>query len=337
MFLAKSLKRLRIATILLFLTLLVGLTGFSIIEGYNLVDAFYMTIITLSTVGFGEIGPLSNAGKIFTSVYILLNLSIFGYFISIVTSYFFEGELREIFKSYIVGKEVKKLNNHIIVCGYGRNGLKACEELNNNNTSFVIVEKGEDLAKHIREYTNYHLVLGDATMDETLTEAGIEKASTVITTLPKDSDNVFICLTAKELNPNIQVIARASEENSEQKLYRAGATKVVMPDKLGGLHMAQLITKPYVIEFLDVLNGIGNNSIELEECPHINFKKDFMHKTLRELDIRNKTGATVIAVRDKGQEFIFNPNPDTNIESDDVLIVLGDGPKIEAFKDRYLN
>ncbi|MDN5201787.1 potassium channel protein [Fulvivirgaceae bacterium BMA10] len=331
----KSLKRLIKAGILLILSIAAGIFGYMGLEGYSLQDAMYMTVVTISTVGFQEVHPLSGAGKIFTTIYIIFNLGIFAYVISIFTTYLFEGELQQIFKEFLQGREVKNLKDHVIVCGYGRNGKKTCEELINGKLNFVVIERNEEIPRHLPDYLKSRFLIGNATLDDALHAAGIERASAIITTLPNDADNVFISLTARELNPKVNIIARASEENTEKKLYRAGASHVVMPDTLGGLHMAHLVTKPFVIEFLELLSGVGETKLMLEEFSFECLNSTYRNKTIRELDVRNETGVTIVGFKDNRQGFKFNPDPNTKIGENDVLIVLGIEEDIEKFKKRY--
>ncbi len=332
----RSLKRLIFALILLLTSMVVGTIGYMVLEDFTLVDAAYMSVITFSTVGFTEVNPLSETGKIFTTGYILVNLGIFAYTVSILSSFLFEGELQKIFKNIQTSREVKKLKNHIIVCGYGRNGAMACEELYSTGKEFIIIESDEKVLESLPEGRNYMYILGNATMDEALNEAMVNKASTIITTLPNDADNVFITLTAKELNPQINVISKASEASSEKKLYRAGASHVVMPDRLGGMHMANLVTKPYVIEFLELINGVGGTVLKLEEVSFEKLKDEYHNQTIQELDIRKKTGVTIIAFMDDKEGFIFNPPSSKQIGQGDILIILGSPEDFQKFSDIYM-
>lgn len=331
----KNLIKLFRALLMLVLSLSIGVFGYMALERYSFVDAVYMSVITISTVGYGAVDPLSEEGKLFTSVYIIVNLSIFAYVVSIFTTYLVEGELKIILRNFIQGREVKQLRNHTIVCGYGRNGSKACEELMKEKREFVLIESNEELLQHFKNNGNFQSLIGDATTDEVLKEAGIERASAIITTLPSDADNVFITLTARELNPSIKIIARASDQSSEKKLTRAGATHVVMPDTLGGLHMAQLIAKPYVIEFLELLNGVGGEQVVLDEFSFEELKASYHQKSLSDLDIRKNTGVTVIGLKEKDKGFLFNPHPRTEINEGDVLIILGAQENIDMFKKQY--
>jgi voltage-gated potassium channel len=331
----KEIKSFVSAVLLLFISLIAGLLGFVYLEDYTLKDAFYMTVITFSTVGYGEVHPLSENGRLFASFYIIFNLGIFAYVVSVVTTYIFEGKLNSVFKKMISSKEVRKMKDHIIVCGYGRNGRKACEELYKTQKPFILIEMNEQLLVNQPEVKNYQVVIGDATRDEILIDAGIHKASSLITTLPNDAENVFITLTAKELAPDLNVIARASKEQSERKLLRAGANKVVMPDAVGGTHMAQLITKPYVIEFLGLLTGETHHHLILEEVIYDSLKKEYRDKSVKDLDIRKRTGVTVVGFKDPRNGFMFNPAPETKIIEGDVLIISGTEDNIQKFKSLY--
>ena len=332
----RVLQKLWIALTLFFGSLLIGIIGFMLIEGFSLNEAFYMAVITFSTVGFQEIHPLSSDGRFFTGVYIIVNLGIFAYVISVFTTYLFEGELRKAFHNFLIGREVKKMKNHIIICGFGRNGAKTAEVLYAEGKKFVVVENDQETINSQAINRKYQFVQGDATQDEVLLSAGIQKANTIITALPRDTDNVFITLTAKQLNGNIMVISRASEVLSEKKLFLAGADHVIMPDTLGGIHMAQLITKPFVIELLDMLNGIaaGNESV-LEEISFSDLKDEMKDKSLKELDIRNTTGVSIIAYKNGVENFKFNPGPDKVVGQKDVLILLGKQKDVDKFRDTY--
>lgn len=333
----RSMRRLVFATLLFIISMIIGTTGFMIIENYSLVDAAYMSIQIFSTVGFNEIGPLSTAGKIFSILYFTMNLGIFAYIVSVISSYLFEGELQKIFKNIASNREMKKLNNHIIVCGFGKNGAMACKELIAAGKEFVVIERDSQVIEEVPEERKVRFINGNAILDEVLIEAGIERASTIITALRDDSDNVFITLTARELNPKVKVIAKATEVTSEKKLYRAGATHVVMPDYLGGVHMAHLITKPYVIEFLDLISGIGGSKLVLEEVSYSDLKEEYRNQTLKDLDIRNVSGATVIGFKDEVKGFLFNPHPAKTISEGDVLILLGEADHIVKFRTSYLS
>ena len=328
---SSGLKKFIIAALLMLFSISTGIIGFILVEGFSLLDSLYMTVITLSTVGFKEVEPLSDSGKLFASVYILFNIGIFAYIVSTITTYLFEGELEKIFKTIMFGREVKKLKNHVIVCGYGRNGSRACLEFINSNTPFVIIEKDPNQLESLQD-RGTPVIVGDAISDDVLMEAGVDRALALITTLPEDADNVFITLTAKELNPAVKVIARAADRSSEKKLLRAGASRVVLPDILGGIHMAHLITKPYVVEFLEILNGLGEENLKLEDYSFDQLQEQYQNKTLQELEIKENTGATIVGIKSAERGFVFGPGHDTVVSNRDVLILLGSEESLKRFE-----
>lgn len=322
---------------LMTLSIMIGIIGYMVIEGFSMLDAFYMTVVTVSTVGFREVQPLSDGGKIFTSFYIISNLVFFAFLVSTIAKYIFEGELNKIYNTIMRGREVSKLRGHIIVCGYGRNGRRAALELKNSRKKFLIIENDDHVLERFPDAAKtFKFFMGDATQDETLIDAGIRKANTIITTLPSDSENVFITLTAREMNPDIKIISRASDERVEKKLMRAGANHVVMPDALGGYHMAHIVTKPFIVEFVEMLSGFGSSEYMLEEVSYLHIKQDYRDKTLSELDIRKNTGATVFGFKDAKNGIIFNPDPKIKFSSDDILILLGKEDAIKEFKKIYM-
>ncbi len=322
---------------LLGLSLLVGVLGFTFIEGYVLHEAFYMAVITFSTVGFHEVRPLSDEGQVFTSIYILFNIGVFAYFLTVISKYVFEGELKEIFSHYISGRSVQKLNNHVIICGYGRNGFQASEEFRRSGSDFVVVDSDQEVFKPTiqdGERPTY-FIAGDATQDEVLRKAGIERARAIICCLSDDAKNVFVALTARELNPRIRIVSRAYEASSESRLKRAGVDSVVMPDVIGGHYMATLVEKPKVIEFLDQISGIGNDEFMLEEFTYDDFKSAFKGMSIQQLDPRRKTGVTILGYKEYGCPYIFNPHSDVVLRPQEVFIVLGSRKEIDEFCRHY--
>lgn len=320
-----NLKRFLLAVVLTLSSLVGGILGFIIIEGYTFEEALYMTMITVSTVGYGEVQPLSSAGRLFVSIYLLYNLLVVAYLLSVMTKYIFDGELRSIFHMLRIDQEISRCTGHVIVCGFGRNGRKAYHELEASGVRVVIVEQDEALLKAETESgkASVLVVFGDATNDDTLRAAGVDRARALITALPKDADNVFVALTARELNPSIRIIARASAKTSERKLLRAGANSVVMPDEIGGSHMANLVIRPEVIRFLDMISGLGPNKLRLEELRQEDLKAEWGTRSIRELDIFVRTGATVIGLKHRDDKLEVSPNPDILPKPGDVLLVLG--------------
>lgn len=333
-----NLTRLWLALGLLAFSFATGVGGFMLLEDYSFIDAFYMTVITASTVGFGEVHPLSSGGRIFVAFYILFNLLVVAYLVSVLTTYIFDGELRHLFRMIRADQEIKSFRNHVIVCGFGRNGYKAYDELRHSGARAVVVEQNEAMLRALNEADGPQIpaVYGDATTEVALRAAGIEHARALITTLPKDADNVFVALTARELNPHVTIIARASARSSVSKLISAGANSVVMPDEIGGSHMANLVIRPEVIRFLDMISGLGPNKLRLEELSFGEMRPSMRGQSIRELDVRSRTGATVIALRrGQGGELEVSPAADYRPSAGDVLLVLGNEEQIQAVHKQY--
>ena len=343
-----NINRLILAIVLTVLSLIIGMAGFIIIEHYPLLDAFYMTVTTVATVGFGELHPFSAAGRLFVSFYILYNLVVVAYLISVMSSFIFDGELRKIYKMIRTDQEIKRFSGHVIVCGFGRNGRRAYQELRANGARVVVIEANQELMKSIingqtgEDYNGNGIpgggiptVFGDATIDSVLQQAGVERASALITALPKDADNVFVALSARALNPRLKIIARASLKTSESKLLSAGADSVVMPDEIGGSHMAQLVVRPEVIRFLDLISGLSADKLRLEEMTYEQMRRDLHGRSIRELDVRSLTGATIIGMRTADGQLLVSPPVDYIPSLGDVLLVLGSEEQIESFEVQF--
>ena len=294
-----------------------------------------MTIITVGTVGFQEVHPLSDGGRLFTAFLIITSFGTFAYAISSITKYISDGEFKDYFKNKKVSAAIDSLDEHVIVCGFGRNGKQAAHVLKKHNTRFVVVEQKKDIVAAINHKFSDLVLEGDATLDEILLKAGILKAKALITTLPIDADNLFIVLTARTLNPKLTIISRASEDNSDKKLKLAGADNVIMPDKIGGAHMASLVMKPDVMEFVDYITGQGGDNIRLEEITFANLSLEYQNKTIRDLEVRNKSGANIIGFKTAQGEYIINPSADTKIIPDAKLFVLGTTEQIGKLKELF--
>ncbi len=302
--------------------IIIGIIGFMLIEHFSLLDAFYMTIITLGTVGFSEVHPLSDEGKIFTIFLIVAGLVIFGYFITQISRYFLDGEFIRYYKKYKMQKDIDTLKGHTIICGFGRNGREAARILNKTNDGLVIIENDINKIQEHPEVTGYHFIQADATKDETLLSAGIMQADAIITTLPDDALNVFVCLTAKSLNPKIKIISRATHVTSIKKLKSAGAKNVIMPDKIGGAHMAMLVNNPDIEEFIDIMSTSTGDDFIIQE---ISAEKNLV---VGEVDCWKKTGATIIGIKSGSEKYILNPGPSAAIQAGDGIIIMGSKKQI---------
>jgi voltage-gated potassium channel len=327
-------KRVYFAAAVILLVLIIGILGFMFIEAYSFLEAFYMTIITVATVGFQEVHPLSGAGKVFTAFLIISSIGTYAVAISIISTYISGGEFSRYYRSYKIMKQISQLENHVIVCGYGHNGRQACEVLKASGQPFVLIESDEHITQHLKE-DPILVIEGNATQDEILLEAGIGKAKALITTLPSDADNVFVTLTARGINSKLLIISRAKDDASEKKLRRAGANNVIMPDKIGGAHMAALVMKPDVIEFIDHITGQGGVNIGLEEITFNSLAKNLQNSTIRSMEIRNKTGANIVGFKTPEGEFVVNPSPDTLMHPNSKLFVLGTADQITLLKNIF--
>jgi voltage-gated potassium channel len=326
-------KRVYFAAAVIVLVLIIGIGGFMGLEGYTFLEAFYMTIITVATVGFQEVHPLSEAGKLFTAFLIISSIGTYAVAISIISTYIAGGEFTHYYRSYKIMKQIHTLENHVIVCGYGHNGRQACEVLKASKQAFVLIESDEHITSHLKDDPFLLVIEGNATQDEVLLEAGIDRAKAIITTLPSDADNVFVSLTARGINSKLLIISRATDDASEKKLRRAGANNVIMPDKIGGAHMAALVMKPDVIEFIDYITGQGGVNIGLEEITFQNLSKNLQNKTIRNMEIRNRTGANIVGFKSPEGEFVVNPSPDTLMQANAKLFVLGTSAQISLLKN----
>lgn len=335
---SSSFLSLRLALWLLLGELMLGIGGYMILEGYTLREAFYMTIITISTVGFSEIKPLSPTGQVLTSILILLNIGIFAYLLSVFTFYVIQGEIFKKMNYEIVQRKIQKLEDHVILCGYGKYGKEIAIHLLQHDIPFVIIEKDPEVIEEIRSDGEKLLhIHADATMEDALLQAGINRAEAIISALPDDSENVYIVITAKNINSTINIISRASEPKSQKTLVLAGATHVIMPEQIGGYYMATLVSKPGAVEFFSFITRDMDSDISFEELKYEDMPKGCKDKTLREMNIRKITGANVIGYINPNNNYIVNPEPDAVLEPNSSFIVLGSTGQLKALKELLEN
>jgi voltage-gated potassium channel len=336
MFGIRHFSKIYISIAMISVIVIAGILGFMIIEKFSFFDAFYMTIITVATVGFQEVHPLSDPGRLFTAFLIITSFGTFAYAVTSISKYVVDGEFNQYFKNYKVSTAISKLEGHVIICGFGRNGKQAAHVLKKHNTRFVVIEEKKEVVATITHKYSDLVIEGDSTHDDVLERAGITRAKAIITTLPIDADNLFIVLSARTLNPKLTIISRASEDNSDKKLKLAGADNVIMPDKIGGAHMASLVMKPDVIEFVDFITGQGGDNIRLEEITFANLTHEFQNKSIKDLEIRNRSGANIIGFKTAQGEYIINPSADTKIIPDAKLFVLGTSEQINKLKELFV-
>ncbi len=327
---AEYLRQFFVGLMLLVLLLFVGTLGYYLIEGWPFLDAFYMTVITISTVGFGEIHPLSAGGRIFTVFLILAGVGVAIYVFSAVTEVIVSGQIQNLLGRRRLEYKIETLRDHYIICGYGRIGHHICHIIS-KEVPFVVVENDPERIKALED-DGFIYYQGDATNEDTLKKVGIERARGLVAVLGSDADNVYITLTARSLNPKLFIIARADEEHVVRKLQRAGADKVISPYLIGARRMAMTILRPAVTDFLELATPEANLELQLEEV-RIRAQSDLVGKKLIESGIRQFSGAIILAVRKVTGEMVFNPPPEYVLEAGDTLVALGDRKGLSRLED----
>lgn len=308
--------------------------GYILIEGYSFLEGLYMTTIAITTAGFNEVRPLSNEGRLFTIFLLLTSWATFAWAIARITQFVVTGEINKYFKTRKIMKALNELNHHVVLCGFGRNGQQAARTLKNHNIDFVVIEKHEEaIEKVLAFFPGLIYLVGDGTDDDLLKEAGIEKAIALITALPDDADNVYIVLSARALNHKLQIVSRASDESAYPKLKKAGADNVIMPDKIGGSHMATLVSKPDVIEFMDFLTSEDAESVNMDSVPYEILPAEIRDKSLRVVMEWNRTGVSCLGIKNKEGKFVINPPGETLVTTGCKVIVFGTRSQIAEMKN----
>ncbi len=317
----KKIRRVAISIFLFVIIIIGGSIGYVIIEKTGFIDALYMTVITVTTVGYGEVFPLTETGRIFTVVLILVGASSVAYILSTVLEVVVAGEVRKDFRRKKMLKKIAALKEHYIICGYGRMGKVICHKLKDNKkVDFVVVDKNEDIAEELEE-KGFLYVIGDATKESVLLQAGVMSAQGLVAVTNSDAENVYIVLTAKGFNQNLKVTSRASSEEASVKMFWAGCDKTVSPYVIGGNSVADSIIKPNVSQFFELAMGNSEYNIEVEEI-NVTGKEYFAEKKILESNIR-KEGIIIVAIKKKDGSFIYNPGPEEFIAKGDTLIALG--------------
>ncbi len=323
-------RRFLILLIAIAVCLTAGTVGFTVIEGWAPFDSFYMTLTTITTVGYGEVHPLHQAGRIFNSFLIVFGVSTLFFGIGVMTQTIIELQLSEFFGKRRVKRMIDKLDKHYMVCGFGRVGRSAAAELQRAGAPLVVIDRNPDKIARAQR-AGMLAVLGDATQDETLIEAGIERALGVVAVLATDADNLFLILSAKVINPNISVAARVGEEQSEQKLRRAGAETVFSPYASAGHQLALSLIRPHVVEFLDITTKSVGLDVGLEQL-RVASESEFAGKSLKQIQVRRDLGVIVLAIRKANGEMLFNPPADATLGSGDFLIAMGEYENLRALE-----
>jgi voltage-gated potassium channel len=322
---------------LILFCLFFGTFGYMLVEKWSFLDAFYMTVITSTTVGFTEIKTLSDIGRIFTIVLIFISIGTIAYVVSSFTQFLLDGEYKETIQKIKFLKKMKKMKNHVIICGYGRVGKQVVDDLINQNIPVIIIDSNPNISEKIKQSELLLFINEDATLENSLEKAKIKEARALITCLPKDTDNLYVVLSACEFKNDLYIISRASNTLAISKLKNAGATNVIMPDVIGGTHIAALISNPDVIAFLDQIKAEGIEGVNIESIAFSELPENLKGKSIGELEVKQKTGVTIIGYKDPSGNYVVNPDESTKIIANSSLFVLGNPQQIKTFNQFYLS
>lgn len=324
-------KKILIGLLIILILIVSATIGYMIILNISFIDALYMTIITVSTVGYEEVVDMNEAGKIFSIFVIIISISMLGYLLSELFKFFSEGSMNETWRKNRMKKAISKLSNHIIVCGAGETGMHVIKQFLLKDIDFVVIEHDENAIEKLREM-DLNYIDDDATNDEVLLAAGVQRAKGLVTCLAKDADNVFVVLTARQLNKKLRIVARSHENKSAKKLKIAGANSTVSPDEIGGKKMASMMISPNIQYFVDNIIDTKNVSIDMEEVS-INESSELIGKQLRETKISDRTGLIVLAIRRTNDQFIFNPKASEVLSENDKMLVVGSKEQINELRN----
>jgi voltage-gated potassium channel len=321
--------------ILLFLIIIVGVLGYHFIEGWPILDCFYMTVITIFTVGFKEVRALSPQGQFFTIFIILSGVGTAIFAFTKVAEMVFEGGVNEFWRRKKMDKDLQSLKDHYIICGYGRMGKIVSQRFKEEKLPFVIIENKPEKIELLKKERKYLFIDGDATIEDNLMKAGIKNAKALAALLPSDADNLYLVLTVRLISPSLFVLSKVLDEKAEKKILQIGANRIVSPYMLSGLKIAQGLIRPTLVDFLDVIIRRKELSLFMEE---FTLKKNskIVDKNLIESNVRKETNVIIVAVKKPGKEIIFNPSSDFIVKAGDTILVLGYQEEISKFEQSFL-
>jgi len=326
-----GIKHLIVSVLFTFLIVGFGTAGYMIIEDWEILDAFYMTVITMGTVGYGEVHEISNTGRLFTTLLIFFGVSYFVYVTSVVVQFMVEGKMRTIFGRRMLDKKINRLKDHYIVCGYGRIGRVICKNLQKKPLSLVVIEKDRELIP-VMDEDKVLYVCGDVLDEANLIKTGIKRAKGLVAVLATDADNVFLVLTARQLNPDLYIIARACQAESKSKLRAAGADNVESPYEKGGISIAQRILRPAVTNFLNLAFSAKRKDIQVEEIL-VASSSALTNVMLKDSGIRQRFNLIIIAIKKSDGSMLFNPSFETVIKAEDTVIAVGEEANLKKLED----
>lgn len=313
-------RRLSLCLFLVLTVMAFGTAGYRWIEQWPLIQCLYMTVITVSTVGFQEVGPLSPEGRMFTILLIIFGVSAVAFSISVLFEYFVLRGLTNIFGRNKMDKQIEHLNRHTIICGYGRMGYYIARDLSAMQKPFIVIENNPERIRLLEE-ENQLFIQGDAADESLLERAGISKAEALVATLGKDADNLFLTLSARSLNHDLHIIARVEDPDSTRKFIKAGATQVVSPFSTGANRIVQLLTRPAVVDLIELVTRHENLALEVCEI-RVEEKSNLAHKTLAEARVRQTLGCMVFAIKRPNGETVFDPGPELKLKPGDILVAI---------------
>jgi voltage-gated potassium channel len=326
----RSINSLRISILAILGTIAFGTIGYKLVLGWSWFDCFYFTVVTITTIGYGEPAGMTETGRYFTVVLILLGVGTIGYALSVAARSVLEFELVSAFGKRKMFKDISKLRDHFIVCGCGRMGTRVIKEMEKRGVDFVIIESNEVTAERLLNQGNL-VLMGDATKDEVLRGAGVERARGLVCAVADDPDNLYITLAARDINKDLRIVARANEEGALNRLLKAGADKVVSPVITGSNQMAQMLLRPAVADFIELATMTDMLELEMEQI-EIQPSSPFVGRALRDTGFRSDLDVIIIAIKRAEGHMIFNPSADTQIEANDALVAIGGHTNLEALE-----
>ncbi len=328
----EALERIKLGVLVIISIILIATFGLMHFEGWNFFTALYVSIITLSTVGYGDITPKTFGGRVLVLICIICGAGAMAYTFASIAGFFIEGQFKKVLRLRKMQNRLKRMHDHYIVCGFGKIGKIVAKKFDDAGVPFVVVDLDEKLIlREIDKFKNMTYVIGDATSDDVLNKAGVKRAKGLIAVVNSDAENLFITLSAKEFNPDIHVVAKAEKDATIEKLLKAGADRAVSPYSIGGMRIAEMSLRPEILDFVSTLMDTSQD-MEIGRFT-VSPKSSVVGKTLYDSKIRKRTGATILAIMKKDNNVVINPSPETSLEGGDVIYAFGTKKQLEELKN----